>query len=245
MFVDFDKKRAAGDEAEAVAPERKVPRQKKTEIKITAIKDKAARQHATLMTKAVLASCQMIRELVGVVFDGFLLPVDSPEAVAIRAAGRLYAETVKKEGKKTHRRGPPAPYLLNGLLVSLVERGVALGAVTFRHLKAFADLYKAMGQDDILQWLRTCMWRKSFRNTHIKVFIGLVEAPGLPTYILNPGPSEGLETPSATPASSLRTVLRNSMAQIEGCRVLVGAAPPGALERLLQTSLEAVDEDDE
>ena len=97
--------------------------------------------------KSCLWTIQILRDVIGVLFDQWIVEADSPEADSMRAQGRAYAAAVKKEGKG-HRLGPPALHFFNGLLESLIKRGPAISSTTLRFLAVVDKVFSDQGVED-------------------------------------------------------------------------------------------------
>ena len=156
----------------------------------------------------------------------------------MRKQGQAYSAAVRKDGKG-HRHGPPALHFFHGLLMSLIKRGTAIGASTFKYLQQVEDVLADQEAEDIFLVIRQCKLSKVFDKTKLRLSIAIIEQP-LAIWASEKHKANldsGASAPSALPNTSLRAALKKAMGEL-GHRHLTGRAPAGAMEELLQASLD-------
>ena len=184
-----------------------------------------------VMLKQLLLTTQMVRDLWAAGVDTFFMDADSPEVVAALDSGATYSQEVRARGKG-HQLGPPHLHIFNGFLAKLLERGVALGQRTHSLLKLWYDkMWVELGLEEIYNILRLFRVMKCFDPTKRKIHIMLREVP-MET------PSQESDEQQLPSPTLVRSLLQKALVEV-GARRAMGAAPPGAMEEIIQNAVDA------
>lgn len=153
-----------------------------------------------------LALCMMqVRELRALAFVSLRLRTNSPEVEAMRSKLKEYGASCQAAGKG-HALGPPAIHIFGTLARSLAARPLdALPQVALQALAELPTRYEAMGLEDSCLLVGHCKVVRMYDEDHQRLELHLSD----PT--------------------AMRLVV-GSLVSLGGRRLL-GAAPPGGLER--------------
>ena len=210
---------------------------------------KISKEQAALMTVVVKSSLwaqQSLRDMMGALYDTYMLETESDEVVRMRLAGQAYSQAVRTSGKG-HPHGPPACHFFGGLMESLLKRGSALGQQTFLLLQALAAIMDDIMVEEVFLAVRHCRLSKVYDKTKTRLAFVLFQAP-ITAWVTDKIEAARADTynedlQAALPVllklqnSCVRSLLRKAIIET-GARHLTGRAPQGALEELLQSSVE-------
>ncbi|CAK0855059.1 unnamed protein product [Prorocentrum cordatum] len=183
-----------------------------------------------VMVKQVLLTSQMVRDLWAAGVDTFFMDADAPEVVAVSECGVTYSHEVRARGKG-HQLGPPHLHIFDGFLSQLLERGVALGRLTRARLKLWHDkAWVELRTDELYDIMRLFRVMKCYDQTKRKRHIMRRDVP-----MDQPSP-ESDEQPLPSPIQ-VRGLLQKALVEA-GARRALGAAPPGAMEEIMQNAVD-------
>ena len=222
-------------------------REKRMHAKVATMKlSKDHQSLLTLMLKGQLWTMQNMREVLGVIYDQWIVEADSPEAEEMRGQGRSYSEEVKKRGRG-HGLGCPAIHIAGGFFGALEKRGPMIGLKNQKHLKWIVELMDNSSPQEFFLLVRQCRVHKVYDKTKARISIALRED------MLQSWKQQSIETLRAEAKEdqekaqllvdresllmlSLRSSLLSAMEQLSA-RFLTGRPPMGAMEELLQAAL--------
>ena len=187
---------------------------------------KLSKEHAQItkvMVKALLSTLQATRELQSIVCEFFLLPTSAAPVTAGKEAFQIYGEAVREAGKG-HKLGAPTLHGFGGFVTSLAEQ-----SGDYNTLKEVAVKIYQTEQETLARAIRVFKLKKCYNDEVTRLVLAIDDQEAM-KFTASDGVSPGQKP-------SLRSELRQAIRQIEGCKVLLGQAPAGTLERLLQTVL--------
>ena len=226
----------------------KSDREKRQHAKISTMKvSKEMQSLLSIIVKSQLWTAQILREMIGIIFDSWIVLVEEPIVISLRAAGKKYSQQVRARGKG-HQLGCPAIHFFHALICCLTTYGDRIGAKNLAHIKLIMAIIKNMSPDWVFMSVRQCKLHKVFDSAKLKLSISLIEQPLMAQMEdqlsqWNVTAPEGPEDQRLHAdlkrfhRSSLRMCIRGAMEQIDQ-RYLSGRPPQGALEELLQASLD-------
>ncbi|CAK0848494.1 unnamed protein product, partial [Prorocentrum cordatum] len=224
---------SASDAAAASGPNSKQQRNRHLgQIKDMGFTKKQA-NFINVMVKQTLMTTQLVRELWAAGVDTYFLTADLPEIEAAQEAGATYSHEVRARGKG-HQLGPPHLHIFNGFVTKLLERGPALGQRTHAMLKDWhGRVWCELQPHDLYDMVRLFRVTKCYDQNKRKLHLMMrdVAQPSVPPE------SDEQQLPSPL---TVRGLLQKALEEIGGRRAL-GAAPPGAMEEILQNAVDAKD----
>lgn len=205
-----------------------------------------------VLVKSVLAVQQSTRDLLSICMIVWSIPTAWPEVEGTKQAGKNYAHTVRTEGRG-HLRGPPAPYLFLGFVECLIKRNDDLARRDREQLTLIYQALKAAPVEECCRHVKHFRLQRCYDENWTKVICAVedlplaqVHASQVPKQILTIRKQEETEVqhveeavllPQSLPSlTSLRYVLDKTMEQA-GARKLLGRAPAGAMEEILQAAV--------
>ena len=169
-----------------------------------------------LRAKSVLSLSQRVRELEGAQLDTFVIAADSKVATRVTSAGAKYAHAVRAEGAQ-HEYGPPHPWKFEALMAALVEDydKSTVGEKIHGELASALTPYEELDTEDRCDIVRTLKLEKMYEKSKKRLVVCV-------------------DNSNATIRKPLIAALVTTGAQRK-----VGKAPPGAMERAMQSHLES------
>ena len=181
--------------------------------KVKPVKNTVPSELLEVVLKALLHLQQGNRLHSSLLLDTWELKTDSVEYKYAKAQGELYSKKCQEEGTD-HTNGPPFVWICAAVAKALLTRGIALGAENARKLAEFYERFEAATLEMKVEWVQFFQVSKMFDQNKKRLVM----------CIKNP---------------EVRDVFCQCLKQT-GAVLKLGKMPPGALERELQTWLEAV-----
>ncbi len=186
---------------------------KKTDKKV-AIKDQGFRSIIEMLIKSSLAASQQNREMAAIWCTTILMKKTGKAATIIegmKAEGRNYAKATREAGKG-HSLGPPGP----GIFLAMMEALIILdiGGANRTKLTDLVEGWREADQETILEIAPIVKTAKCYSDDDLKLILSIRDR-------------------------DLMKTITDSFKQIE-CRICLGKAPPGHMERELSEWLEAL-----
>lgn len=141
----------------------------------------------------------------------------------MQAEGRKYATTVRAQGRG-HLLRPPTPHIFGGLLDCLSKPNVGIGARSSKYFQAMHSAMKQLALSDVMMMVRQCRIVKCYDSTQCRLLLAIDNS--MTRDIL----------PSLECEMTLRRALQLSLVELGG-RHLMGKAPQGAMEDILQQAI--------
>ncbi len=170
------------------------------------------KQLHSAMAKLVLSIAQQGRDIKGALCMSWMLKLVSVEGSEGKDQLRPNSAACLAKGNG-HNLSPPAIYLFGGLLKGLLSRGVAIGQATAAIIKEASEKWSEMNVEECRNFTHYCRLCKVYDPELTRLeFI--------------------------TTDIKLRDSINKALSEVEGKRLL-GAAPPGGLEDILQKYLDS------
>ena len=184
-------------------------------VRITKMKAPTEKQVHVATVKLVLSLAQLMRDVKGSLYTTYMLKADSPEVVSGREQLRSYGAACLAKGKG-HGMGPPAIYLFAGVMKGMCSRGDSVGMVTAKALKEISEKWTERSAKERCELVPHCRRVSKVYDQELAKL----------EYMLG-GPD----------AAALKTIMSRAFGEI-GAKKMMGAAPPGGLEDILQKYLD-------
>jgi hypothetical protein len=202
--------------------------QAKSEAKEKKEKPKTDKHMSVLMTlvlKSILRNFQDGRDLQAVVFDTGVAEASLPELEAASAEATGYNEQTL--GNKGHGLGPPHPYILGGLVDSLMEQLKLKAAIeaSFREMAQRMELLAQHLEASSIE--AKCEMCRFFKLTKCYKTRGETQKMRITM-------AWGVDQKS----QDARALIKAALTQLSLVEFKMGRPPPGAMERELQEWLE-------
>eukprot|EP00959_Pyramimonas_sp_CCMP1952_P337398 7065430-Pyramimonas_sp.AAC.2 len=175
---------------------------------------KGQRRLITLMTKQLLRLSQQNREIMGCVFDTFLIPANSNIILRAQEQTSRYAEAVKVKGQ-ADKLGPPHIWAMAGVLAALKEKGDTVGVKTAQDLMNSMNEMEAWTVDQKCELIMFCKIDKTYQKDTKRLTVCFRNI-------------------------QFRQIILSALSQVPDTRRKHGKAPPTFMERELQAWVEGL-----